>query len=81
MPYNLVHEVAEIRATPTTVEILHKGVRVASHVRSRNQGKTMRGFAIRSRLRGYYMHVTTGGDRASPKWKLFWFPLVSGSRI
>jgi len=30
VPYNLIHEVVEIRSTPTTVEILHKGTRVAS---------------------------------------------------
>jgi len=41
VPYNLVHETVEIRATPTTVEILHKGVRVASHVRSRSRGKAI----------------------------------------
>ena len=29
----------EIRSTPTTVEILHKGTRVASHLRSRERGK------------------------------------------
>jgi len=38
VPYNLVHEVVEVRSTPTTVEILHKGQRVASHLRSRGQG-------------------------------------------
>ena len=41
VPYNLVHEVVEIRSTPTTVEILHKGSRVASHVRSRGRGKAV----------------------------------------
>ena len=34
VPYNLVHEVVEVRSTPTTVEIFHKGQRVASHLRS-----------------------------------------------
>jgi transposase len=38
VPYNLVHELVEIRSTPTTVEILHKGARVASHLRSRGRG-------------------------------------------
>ena len=38
VPYNLVHEMVEIRSTPTTVEILHKGTRVASHLRSRGRG-------------------------------------------
>src|SRR3954452_2998878 len=41
VPYNLVHEVVEIRSTPTTVEILHKGTRVASHLRSRGRGKAV----------------------------------------
>jgi len=41
VPYNLVHELVEIRSTPTTVEILHKGTRVASHVRSRGSGKVV----------------------------------------
>jgi transposase len=39
VPYNLVHELVEIRSTPTIVEILHKGTRVASHLRSRERGK------------------------------------------
>ncbi len=41
VPYNLVHEVVEIRATATTVEILHQGGRVASHVRSRGREKAV----------------------------------------
>jgi transposase len=41
VPYNLVHEVVEIRSTPTTVEILHKGQRVASHLRGHGHGKTI----------------------------------------
>lgn len=38
VPYNLVHEVVEIRSTPTTVEVLHKGMRITSHVRSHGSG-------------------------------------------
>jgi len=38
VPYNLVHELIEIRSTATTIEILHKGTRVASHPRSRTRG-------------------------------------------
>jgi hypothetical protein len=38
VPYNLVHELVEIRSTPNTVEILHKGTRVASHLRHRGFG-------------------------------------------
>jgi hypothetical protein len=41
VPYNLVHELVEIRSTPTTVEILHKGTRVASHQRSRARGQAV----------------------------------------
>jgi transposase len=41
VPYNLVHEVVEIRSTPTTVEILHQGTRVASHLRHRGRGKAV----------------------------------------
>ena len=37
VPYNLVHEMVEVRATPITVEIFHKGQRVASHVRGRGR--------------------------------------------
>ncbi|HVH88526.1 MAG TPA: hypothetical protein VM912_17535 [Terriglobales bacterium] len=33
VPYPLVHQKVEVRATPTTLEIFHRGVRVASHVR------------------------------------------------
>jgi transposase len=33
VPYTLLQERVEVRATPTTIEIFHKGQRVASHVR------------------------------------------------
>jgi transposase len=39
VPYTLVQQVVEVRSTPTTVEIFHRGQRVASHVRSRDRGK------------------------------------------
>ena len=41
VPYNLVQELVEIRSTPTTIEILHKGARVASHLRSRGRGQAV----------------------------------------
>jgi transposase len=41
VPYNLVHELVEIRSTPTTVEILHKGTRIASHLRGRGRGQAI----------------------------------------
>jgi len=39
VPYTLVHELVEVRATPATVEIFHKGQRVASHLRGRGRGQ------------------------------------------
>lgn len=39
VPFRLVGEVVEVRATRATVEILHKGQRVASHVRTFVKGK------------------------------------------
>jgi transposase len=39
VPYSLVHELVEVRATPTTVEIFHKGQRVSSHLRGRGRGQ------------------------------------------
>ena len=41
VPYTLVQQVVEVRSTPTTVEIFHRGQRVASHVRSRERGKVI----------------------------------------
>ena len=34
VPYQLTRQTVELRATPTTLEIFHKGKRVASHVRT-----------------------------------------------
>jgi len=39
VPYALVHQEVDVHATAETVEILHRGVRVASHVRSFQQAK------------------------------------------
>jgi transposase len=39
VPYPLVHQVLEVRATATTVEFFHQGKRVAAHVRSDLPGK------------------------------------------
>jgi transposase len=38
VPYNLVQELVEVRSTPTTIELFHKGQRVASHLRARGHG-------------------------------------------
>lgn len=39
VPYALVHQQLDVHLTGETVEILHRGVRVASHVRSYEAGK------------------------------------------
>jgi transposase len=39
VPYALVHQKLDVHLTGETVEILHRGVRVASHVRSYEAGK------------------------------------------
>jgi transposase len=39
VPYALVHQEVDARLTADTLEILHRGVRVASHVRSYEPGK------------------------------------------
>src|SRR5580692_7212193 len=41
VPYNMVQELVEVRSTPTTVELFHKGLRVASHLRARGHGHTV----------------------------------------
>jgi len=38
VPYALVQHVVEVRSTPTTVEIFHKGNRITSHIRDRGRG-------------------------------------------
>jgi transposase len=38
-PYTLVHTPVEARSTDTTVEIFHRGIRIASHRRSYQKGK------------------------------------------
>jgi len=41
VPYSLVQERVEVRATPTTIEIFHKGQRVASHVRGHGREQVL----------------------------------------
>src|SRR5204862_7441177 len=38
---NLVQGLVEVRSTPTTVELFHRGQRVASHLRARGHGYTV----------------------------------------
>ena len=39
VPYSLTGEQVDVRSTPATVEIFHRGKRVASHLRSRERNK------------------------------------------
>lgn len=39
VPYSLTGQPVEVRSTPATVEIFHRGQRVASHLRSRERNK------------------------------------------
>ena len=39
VPYQLVHEIVNVRSTSTVVEIFYRGKRIASHLRSYNKGK------------------------------------------
>ena len=41
VPYALTGQLVEVRSTPTTIEVLHKGQRLASHLRSRTRGHTI----------------------------------------
>lgn len=41
VPYTLTGEAVEVRSTPATVEIFHRGKRVASHLRSRERNKSV----------------------------------------
>src|SRR5205085_11612405 len=59
VPYNLVHELVEIRYTPTTVVILHKGARVASHLRSRSRGQAVSTQEHRPKSHGAHLAWTT----------------------
>lgn len=40
VPYQLVHELVQVRATGATIEIYHKGKRIAGHVRSYHRGRS-----------------------------------------
>lgn len=61
VPYNLVHELVEIRSTPTTIEILHKGMRVVSHLRQRGRGPAVTNDEHRPRV---IEHIWNGRLRA-----------------
>ena len=41
VPYTLVQQVVEVRSTPTTIEIFHRGNRIASHLRNRRRGQAV----------------------------------------
>ena len=58
VPYKLVHEVVEIRSTPTTVETLHKGQRVAFRLRGRGHGKHHGDMATGRKSHQAHLHWT-----------------------
>ena len=41
VPYTLTGEAVEVRSTPSTVEIFHRGKRIASHLRGRDRNKSV----------------------------------------
>jgi hypothetical protein len=55
VPYNLVHELVEVRSTPTTIEIFHKSQRVASHLRARGHGNAVT--VVDHRPRSHQAHL------------------------
>ena len=61
VPYTLVHERVEIRSTLTTIEIFHKGQRVASHVRGMDENKWSRRANTGRRVT---KHIWSGRPRA-----------------
>ena len=65
VPYNLVQELVEIRSTATTVEILHKGARVASHLRSRGRGQAVTMTSIGPRV---IRRIWSGRRRGMVQW-------------
>ena len=71
VPYNLVHELVEIRSTATTIEILHQGMRVASHRRSRLRGQVLRNHEHRPHSHRMHQEWTPSrilawGEKAGP---------------
>ena len=62
VPYNLVQELVEVRSTPTTVELFHKGQRVASHLRARGHGHTVT--IAEHRPRSHQAHLEWTPSRA-----------------
>jgi transposase len=58
VPYRFVHEPVEVRSSASTVEIFHKGVRVASHVRSHAPNKATTADEHRPKSHQRYMQWT-----------------------
>lgn len=58
VPYQLVHQLVEVRCTATTVEIFQRGQRVASHARGRGQGQAVTQEAHRPRSHQAHLEWT-----------------------
>lgn len=60
VPYRLIHQQVEVRLTAHTLEILHKGQRVAAHQRSYQKGKPTTVEAHRPKAHQRYLEWTPG---------------------
>ena len=58
MPYRLVQEAVQLRAAAATIEIFHKGIRVASHPRSRAPNKATTADEHRPKAHQRYLQWT-----------------------
>ena len=64
VPYNLVHELVEVRSTPMTIEIFHKSQRVASHLRAHGHGLAIT--IAEHRPRSHQAHLEWTPSRDGP---------------
>jgi len=60
VPYNLIHQVLQVRLTDTTVELFHQGKRVAAHARSFLRGKYTTVEEHRPKAHQRYLEWTPG---------------------
>jgi hypothetical protein len=70
VPHNLVQQLVEIRATVTTIEILHQSVRVASHVRSRGRARSIGGSGLIRRARAATTCAWQDGCEVKSLWRV-----------
>ena len=68
VPYTLTGELVDIRATPTTIEVFHRGRRVASHVRHGGRPHAVTQSDHRPRSHREHLEWTPSRPRQSPKF-------------